>query len=75
MIGITRSGDFSKTKSFLNRAKRNSGYPDLNRFGEMGVRALSAATPKDSRETANSWKYRVVKDRKGPRIEWYNTHA
>jgi hypothetical protein len=40
----------------------------------MGVNALSAATPEDSGETANSWYYEIVRDGKYWSIIWGNTH-
>lgn len=71
MIGITSTGDFTKTDSFLKRLQRRSQYSDLNRYGQMGVTALSNATPIDSRLTASSWNYRIIKGNR-PGIEWYN---
>ena len=35
---------------------------DLNRYGREGVRALSAATPVDSGETASSWSYDIIRE-------------
>lgn len=40
----------------------------------MGVAALEQATPKETGETAISWKYRIVRGKTFIRIEWYNTH-
>ena len=73
MIGITSKGDLSKTNNFLKKLQRRDIYSDLNRYGQMGVDALSNATPIDSNLTANSWKYRVIKGKR-PGIEWYNTN-
>ncbi len=74
MISITSKGDLSKTTNFLKRIIQGDIYSDLNRYGQMGVDALSRATPVDTSLTANSWKYRVIKDRNKPGITWYNTN-
>jgi hypothetical protein len=74
MIGITSTGDFKKTDDFLKRLQRRDPYSGLARYGEMGVEALSRATPLDSSLTANSWNYRIIKGKR-PGIEWYNTNV
>lgn len=76
-IRITQTGDFGKTFDFLRRAQK---YVDkfvsrLDYYGKMGVDALSAATPRDTGLTADSWHYRVVNPSKGIySLEWYNTN-
>lgn len=74
MIGVKTSGSFDNTLKFLRRASKEDSIGNLDSYGERGVRALQAATPKESGETARSWAYRVVRDRGRVRIEWYNTH-
>lgn len=74
MIKITSSGDFKKTLDFLDRLKRRDIYRDLDRYGRMGVDALSRATPVRTGLTANSWGYRVLPGKR-PGIEWYNTNG
>lgn len=73
MIQITTKGDLKKTTDFLKRLQNKDIYSDLSRYGQMGVDALSRATPIDSRLTASSWKYRIIKGKR-PGIEWYNTN-
>jgi hypothetical protein len=73
MIKITSRGDFKKTTDFLDRLKRREIYRDLNKYGRLGVEALSRATPRETGLTANSWHYRVFMGRR-PGIEWYNTN-
>ncbi len=79
MIGITATGDYNKTIVYLTRLSKADVKGDifsgLDRYGRIGVDALSDATPVDSRLTANSWGYRVIKDRNRPGIEWYNTNV
>lgn len=50
-------------------------FNDLDKYGLMGVDALSNATPRDSGETAQSWKYKIVHKKGRHGIEWYNTHT
>lgn len=74
MIRITSKGDYRKTNNFLNRLLKIKQPTNFDRYGQMGVEALAKATPIDSSLTANSWAYRIVKDSRGPGIEWYNTN-
>lgn len=75
MIRITTKGSFRNTEQFLNRMKRGTHFKGLDRFGPIGVAALSQATPKDSSETANSWTYDVIERRGYYSIVWSNTHV
>ena len=75
MIGISSRGDFGSTKSWLRRVSQGDPFSDLDRYGQMGVAALREATPIDTSLTANSWQYRVIRDKKRPGIEWYNTNS
>lgn len=74
MIGITTKGDLKKTTDFLNKLLGGGFYTDLNKYGQMGVDALSKATPVDSSLSSHSWAYRIIKGRR-PGIEWYNTNV
>lgn len=75
MIGITVSGRESPTTKALLKMKRSQLLNQLHAYGQRGVQLLASATPTDSSITANSWAYRVIEERNGPRVEWYNTHA
>lgn len=68
-------GNFESTESWLKRMMAGDMFARLARFGEAGVAALSAATPKDTSETANSWYYEIVKDGKSWSIIWGNNHV
>ncbi len=74
MIGANSPGDFKKTNSFLDRLLKGDAFANLDRYGRMGVDALSSITPVDSSLTADSWGYRVIDNRERPGIEWYNTN-
>lgn len=47
----------------------------LSQYGDRGVRALEAATPKDSGDTAHSWSYKVTKEKGYYSIAWFNDHV
>lgn len=47
--------------------------PILHRYAQMGVNALSAATPKQDGSTAASWGYEIVDEGGRVVIYWTNT--
>ncbi len=59
MIRFKQSGDFRKVTRWLERVKEMFDSGLLNKYGEMGVKALADATPKDSGKTASSWYYDI----------------
>lgn len=73
MIEVSVKGDWSKTNNFLERALNVVKLGQLDRYGRLGVNALSSATPKDSGKTASSWYYRIVRQYGGVKIEWLNS--
>lgn len=75
MISFTQKGNFSKTKKFLEKAKNLAHLGVFDKYGKMGVDALSASTPIDSGETANSWRYDVKISSGEVQISWYNTNV
>lgn len=74
MISITSSGSSNKTATFLTKMAKGDILTKLDQYGEMGVRALAAATPRDSGETAGSWFYVVRRSGGSFTIEWHNSH-
>lgn len=75
MIKFDQSGDFSKTLDFLNESKKLLQFSDLDRFGEEGVRLLSASTPVDSGVTANSWSYEITRTSGRTTLSWHNSNV
>ncbi len=73
MIEIKVSGKGKKTENWLRKISRGDISAELSRFGQEGVAALSRATPVDTGLASQSWGYRVVKQRRGYSLEWYNT--
>jgi hypothetical protein len=74
MITITQTGDFNKTEEYLSRLSKGDLSQVLNKYGTLGVNALSNATPIDSGLTSESW-YFTTEARPGYySIRWHNTH-
>ena len=74
MIKVRLKGNFKNIERFFDGAKNR--LPQrirsvLDRYGRQGVAALQAYTPKDSGETANSWKYEIF----NLGIAWSNTNV
>lgn len=59
MISFRQKGDFSKINRYFERAREAARVGILDKYGRMGVDALSSATPKDTGTTANSWYYDI----------------
>lgn len=74
MIRVTSRGNFKKSQGFLNRLLHGDNFSDLNRYGQMGVDALSDATPVDTGLTASSWDYRIYESGNWIGIDWFNTN-
>lgn len=74
LIRITSKGDFSNTFRFLNKMSKFEINKILEKYGQMGVNALSDATPVDSGATASSWGYEISLKKEGATIHWTNTH-
>lgn len=74
MIKFRQKGDFSKTFSYFKKVKDPIPNGILERYGHEGVAALSAATPKDTGLTSESWKYKVKKSSTSATLSFYNTN-
>ena len=74
MITFTQSGDFSKLTRYLERVKEVVNLSELDKYGREGVAALSAATPVDSGETADSWEYQIIHKKGRISLAFNNTN-
>ena len=74
-ISFKHKGNFDKTTKFLQRAKKREFYSNLDKYGEMGVQALSSATPIKTGQTARSWHYKIETTKNSVSIVWYNTNV
>ncbi len=73
-ITFNYKGDFTKTNRFLNKAKNFQIKRILDKYGKMGVNALSNATPKKTGKTASSWTYGISSSGDSHTIYWNNTN-
>lgn len=74
MITFRQRGNFDNTSRLLQRYKHPFDVAILNKYGDEGVAALSAATPVDTGKTANSWYYRINDRRGSVSIAFYNSN-
>lgn len=75
MISFKQKGDFKKLTSYLERIKGVVNLSELDRFGKEGVEALANATPKDTGLTANSWYYKIERNRDSFSISFHNSNV
>lgn len=74
MITLKQSGDFRKLTSYFERLKETVKLGELDKIGKQGVAALSAATPVDTGDTANSWYYNIENKNGIASINFYNSN-
>lgn len=74
-IIFRQHGDFLKTERFLKRADRSLNHFNFDKYGEMGVAALKANTPRDTGKTAESWSYEVIQSKEAVRVIWKNSNV
>lgn len=74
MITFSSKGSFKNTEQFLAKMSRGDLFRALGKYGDIGVQALSAATPIDSGETASSWSYEIKNSGRSWSISWVNNH-
>lgn len=75
MIRFSSRGSFTNTHTWLDKLKTGKQFDSLDSAGAAGVAALASATPTDTGQTANSWTYKVFRNRSGKSgVAWYNTN-
>lgn len=75
MFSIESSGSFNGTRAFLDNIINGNPYSVLEKYGQEGVAALAAATPRESGLSASSWGYEIVNDGSAVTIYWTNTNT
>lgn len=75
MIKVTTRGSFAKSQAFLQRMNNREQFKVLEKYGPIGVAALSSATPVESGGTAAAWYYETVNRPGYFAIHWYNSHV
>lgn len=72
-ITVSSQGDLKLTERFLTNAAKLDYRAILASAAQDGVRALAAATPRDSNLAANSWSYKITGGRGFVTVTWINT--
>lgn len=74
-IKVTQRGDFKHLERFLSSAKTIDSRTKaiLEKYGQIGVDALSNATPRDTGLAASSWYYEIERGNKGYILHWCNS--
>lgn len=75
MITCQVSGNYNNIRKFLRKNEHMSLRSVLDKYGRLGVEALSKATPVDTGKTADSWSYEIEKTREGYTISWNNSNV
>lgn len=75
MITIKSSGEFKNTTKYLKKIQKALKKGIFDKYGEKGVEALSAATPKDTGLTARSWGYTIIQANDIVRIAFTNSNT
>lgn len=64
---------FVKTLAFFEKLNRFDPTKILHKYGELGVGALAAATPKDTGEASASWSYSLSGGPERYELVWTNS--
>lgn len=75
MIVIKKHGDYKKANSYFERLLEIVHLGILDKYGQKGVEALRAATPKGTGKTADSWYYEIQHDSNRASITWCNSNT
>lgn len=75
-IGIQVSNaQAANARDLLNRLSKSGLTDQLAFYGQLGVLALSSATPQDTGTTARSWDYVIKSGRSSSTLAWVNTNT
>jgi hypothetical protein len=73
MISATSKGSFKNTEALLLKMQKMDVKSIIEAAAQDGVKALQAATPRDSNLAAESWGVKVAIFKGGARITWTNS--
>ena len=75
MFKLLNKGEYKKTSAYLKKISKLDYRRILNKYGELGVKALSDATPSSSGLTSESWSYKLGTKRDGYMISFLNSNS
>lgn len=73
MIEVKQSGGTKNTEAFLRKLQKPQVLSILHKYGQLGVSALSNATPASTGRAADSWDYVVENNNQTWSIIWTNS--
>lgn len=74
MITVKMKGDFRKVDNYFEKLLNAVKLGILDKYGRLGVQALSSATPVRSGKTASSWSYEITHEGSGGAIQFLNSN-
>ena len=74
-VTTKKRGSIKNTMNFLNRILSRSYLQKLEQYGQMGVDALAAATPRRTGKTAASWGYEIELNDQNTKLTWTNSNV
>lgn len=75
MITIKQKGNFSKLDMYFEKILSAVKLGKFDKYGRMGVDALSSATPIDTGLTAESWYYETKITKSGLSLSFRNSNV
>lgn len=76
MISVESKGSFKFIEAFFKRMRESHNMEGiLNRYGKLGVDALSSNTPIDSGRTSEMWGYEIHSSGSSYEIIWTNDNV
>ena len=75
VISLTHRGNFNNIEKYFKSYNTSKLVNVLEQYGAEGVRALAAATPKDTGNTASSWSFRTSISGGSFFIVWENSNT
>lgn len=74
-VSVKSTGHFKSTLDFLDELSKNPYRDIFEKYGKLGVQALTAATPVDTGKTASSWEYKIIETKDATKLQWHNTNV
>ena len=74
-ITTKKSGSITNTMGLLKRILSRGYLAKLEQYGQMGVEALSAATPERTGATAAAWGYEIEINGNRTKLTWTNSNV
>jgi len=74
LIKVKHKGNFNNAERFFNRVLKKEYLNILEKYGQLGVTALSQATPSESGKTADSWDFGIEESKGMVTLYWTNSN-